>query len=122
MLITLLWLLSLCLLPFTTAVLGETLLHGDSIRVAVPLYLLGLTLASMTWGLGWWYACARGLLRPEVTIAVRQQRSWQFGLSSGVHLLWCALSLWWPWWALALGTLQTLLYMLPQRSLIDGAP
>jgi uncharacterized membrane protein len=119
-LITLAWLLSLCMLPFTTAVVGETMLHGDSVRVSAPLYLLGLALASITWGLGWWYACAHGLLRPEVTASVRQQRSWQYALSSGAHLLWCGLSLWWPWLALTLGTVQTLLYMLPQRPLIDS--
>jgi len=30
-LLTLLWLLALCLIPFPTALLGETMLHGDSI-------------------------------------------------------------------------------------------
>ena len=45
-LITLFWLLCVCLIPFPTAVLGETWLHGDSINISAPLYLGGLALPS----------------------------------------------------------------------------
>jgi uncharacterized membrane protein len=48
---TLFWLLAVCLIPFPTGVLGETMLHGDSIKVAAPLYLASLTLASFAWSL-----------------------------------------------------------------------
>jgi len=48
--------------------LGETILNGDSIEVAVPLYLASLALSSFAWSLSWWCACKSDLISPSITV------------------------------------------------------
>ena len=110
---TLFWLLGVCLIPFPTAVLGETMLHGDSIDVTAPLYLASLALPSFAWSLSWWYACKCNLISPPITVLPRGRLSKLFYSSVIIHVAWAALSFTWPWLALILGTVQVLTYLRP---------
>lgn len=110
---TLFWLLAVCLIPFPTAVLGETMLHGDSISVAAPLYLASLSLPSFAWAISWWYADKHSLISPDVDSYQRARLSKLFLSSVILHLCWIGLSLFWPWLALVLGTVQVLTYLRP---------
>lgn len=112
-LITLFWLLGVCLIPFPTAVLGETMLHGDSIYVAAPLYLASLALPSFAWALSWWYAGKCQLISPAIGDGQRARLGNLFYLSVIVHCFWVGLSFLWPWLALVMGTVQVLTYLRP---------
>ena len=90
-------------------------LEAFSDAVAVPLYL-----ASLCWALFWWHARRAGLVREEIVASQRNRLSRIFNGSFALHCAWVILSLRWPWAALALGTAQTLLYLLPQRQFNAG--
>ena len=112
-LLSLFWLLCVCLIPFTTAVLGETMLHADSIYVAAPLYLTGLALPSLAWALSWWYADKSNLIDTSISEAQRRRIGKLFIASATAHILWIAVAFVLPWTALAVGTVQTLTYLRP---------
>ncbi len=116
-LLTLLWLLCLCLIPFSTGVLGETMLHGDSIKVGAPVYLLSLALPAWIWAAGWHYGASHNLVSPDIPESTQTKYKRMFYLSAAAHLVWVLLSLYSPWTALALGTLQALSYLRPLPSL-----
>lgn len=117
-LLTLLWLLCLCLIPFATGILGETALQGGSIKVGAPLYLIGLALPALAWALGWHYDISHQLTVPEIPIDTLKQFRLKFYLSAITHALWVLLSFYAPWLALGLGTLQALSYLKPMPALI----
>lgn len=112
-LLTLLWLLAVCLMPFATAVLGEYMLHDDSIVVAAPFYLGSLMLPSLSWCLGWLWARRRALVNPAISSAQLRRLDGMFVVSTALHGLWVILAFWWPWWALGLGLIQVLSYLRP---------
>lgn len=112
-LLSLLWLLAVCLIPFPTAVLGEYMLQGDSIRVAAPLYLAGIALPSLIWSLKLGYAVRRRLFKPVTDDSSLNALGRLFELGFLMHLAWVVLSLFAPWTALVLGNLQIFLYLLP---------
>nr|WP_295787426.1 TMEM175 family protein [Rhodoferax sp.] len=116
-LLTLLWLLCLCLIPFSTGVLGETMLQGDSIRVGAPAYLLGLALPAWVWAAGWHYGMVHSLVSPDIPTSVQDKFKRMFYLSAMAHIVWVFLSLYAPWLALGFGTLQAMSYLKPLPSL-----
>ena len=116
-LLTLLWLLCLCLIPFSTGVLGETMLQTDSIKVGAPVYLFSLALPAWVWAAVWHYSVANKLSSSALPARVQSKFKRTFYLSAAAHLLWVLLSLYAPWLALGLGTLQALSYLKPLPSL-----
>jgi uncharacterized membrane protein len=112
-LLTLLWLLCLCLIPFCTGILGETMLLEDSINVGAPVYLLGLAAPSVVWAMGWHYAAAHQLVVSSLPSHAQERFKHLFWLSAAAHVLWVLLSLYAPWIALGMGTLQALSYLKP---------
>ncbi len=120
-LLTLLWLLCLCLIPFSTGVLGETILQADSIKTSAPVYLFGLALPATAWALGWHYGVANQLVAPEVSSDVREKLKRIFYLSAAAHSLWVVVSFYAPRLALAIGTFQALSYLRPLE-LPSGRP
>ncbi len=119
-LLTLSWLLALCLIPFATGVLGESLHGGDAIRVAALLYLSVLALPAWTWLAAWAWARRRGLVDTALAPAALSRLDRLFAASALLHLLLVVACARWPWPALGLAVLQTLSYLWPMH--LPGLP
>jgi uncharacterized membrane protein len=117
-LLTLLWLLCLCLIPFATGILGETMFQYDSIKVSAPVYLTGLALPALVWAIAWHYGVIHQLVVPDLPIGALKNLTLKFYFSAITHVVWALLSLYAPWIALGLGTLQALSYLRPMPSIV----
>ncbi|MDA0911783.1 MAG: TMEM175 family protein [Proteobacteria bacterium] len=115
--LTLLWLFSMCLIPYSTELVGEYILNGDLIYTVTPIYTGVNGFVVICWILIWNYIKKSNLLKENINLeAIRHDTK-----SNYISLvIWCGLfviSFFLPYIAILGVMLVTAFYCFPRKHL-----
>lgn len=118
---TLLLLLCVAVLPFTTALLAEYVRRGgEDARLAALLYAGAIGLAGVFFSATWWHALRAGLVDPRADPHLLHALRWHWLLVPAFYAIACALAFVNVWLSVSMYVVLLLYYALPGPAVIRG--